>query len=38
MTSGTPIGLSNIFEGEQSRITVRKGKAILIINQQDKYL
>ena len=38
MTSGTPIGLSNIFEGKQSRITVHHGKAILIINQQDKYL
>ncbi len=38
MTSGTPIGLSNIFEGEKSCITVHSGKVILIINQQDKYL
>ena len=38
MTSGMPIGLSNVFEGGKSRITVHSGKAILIINQQDQYL
>lgn len=38
MKSGVPIGVSNIFEGDRCVITVESGRALLVVNTDDRFL
>ncbi len=38
LKSSLPIGISNVFSGDECRIDVKNGKALIVINQSDEFL